>query len=127
ENAQADCLPLRAMELRFSAPVARDRALAIRLLPQAGGQPVAAQIEDHQQGQSHVDAVRFAPPFPENTRYRITLPAGFVDDAGRVSDNAGTFPMAVATGAMPPLAKFAAAPFGVIERLAEPDGQALLP
>ena len=28
---------------------------------------------------------------------------------------------------MPPLAKFAAAPFGVVERLAEPGGVALLP
>ena len=28
---------------------------------------------------------------------------------------------------MPAMAKFAAAPFGVIERLAEPDGQALMP
>ena len=28
---------------------------------------------------------------------------------------------------MPPLAKFAAAPFGVVERFAEPDGLAMLP
>jgi uncharacterized protein YfaS (alpha-2-macroglobulin family) len=127
ENAQADCLPLRAMELRFSAPVARELALAIRLQPQAGGLPVAAQIDEYQRGQSHVDAVRFAAPFPESARYRIALPPGFVDDAGRAPDNAASFPLAVATGPMPPLAKFAAAPFGVIERLAEPDGQALLP
>ncbi len=127
ENAQADCLPLRAMELRFSAPVARERALAIRLQPQANGQPVAAQLEAYEQNQSHVDSVRFAAPFPESARYRIALPTGFVDDAGRAPDNAASFPLAVATGPMPPLAKFAAAPFGVIERLAEPDGQALLP
>ncbi len=127
ENAQAGCLPLRAMNLRFSAPVARELALAIRLQPQASGQPVAAQLEDHEQNQSHVDSVRFAAPFPESARYRIALPPGFVDDAGRAPDNAAAFPLAVATGPMPPLAKFAAAPFGVIERLAEPDGQALLP
>ena len=127
ENAQADCLPLRAMELRFSAPVARELALAIQLQSQASGTPVSAQIDDDQRGQSHVDSVRFAAPFPEGARYRIALPPGFVDDAGRAPDNAAAFPLAVATGPMPPLAKFAAAPFGVIERLAEPDGQALLP
>lgn len=127
ENAQADCLPLRAMELRFSAPVARELALAIRLEPQAGGAPVAAQLLEHDRDASHVDAVRFAAPFPERARYRIALPPGFADDAGRAPDNAAAFPLAVATGPMPPLAKFAASPFGVIERLAEPDGQALLP
>ncbi|MFT7402732.1 MAG: hypothetical protein ACI83N_002336, partial [Hydrogenophaga sp.] len=127
ENAQADCLPLRAMELRLSAPVARELALAIRLEPQAGGAPVAARLFEHDRDASHVDAVRFAAPFPENARYRIALPPGFADDAGRAPDNAAAFPLAVATGPMPPLAKFAASPFGVIERLAEPDGQALLP
>jgi uncharacterized protein YfaS (alpha-2-macroglobulin family) len=127
ENAQADCLPLRAMSLRFNAPVARERAQAIRLLPQSGGAPVAAQIDDSERSDSHVSSVRFAPPFPENARFQIALPPGFVDDAGRAPDNAAAFPLAVATGPMPPLAKFAAAPFGVIERLAEPDGQALLP
>ena len=129
ENAQADCLPLQAMSLRFNAPVARELAQAIRLLPQAqaGGEPLAAQLFEGYRDSSHVDAVRFAPPFPDNARYRIVLPAGFVDDAGRTPDNAAAFPLAVATGPMPPLAKFASAPFAVIERLAEPDGQALLP
>ena len=127
ENAQAACLPLRAMALGFNAPVAREVALAIRLQPQGGGAPIAAQLEEESQGRSHVDHVRFAPPFPENARYQVVLPDGLVDDAGRTPDNAAAFPLEVATGPMPPLAKFAASPFGVIERLAEPDGQALLP
>lgn len=33
--------------------------------------------------------------------------------------NRASFPMQVATGAMPALAKFAAAPFGIVERYAE--------
>ncbi|MEX1165912.1 MAG: MG2 domain-containing protein [Hydrogenophaga sp.] len=127
ENAQAACLPLSAMALDFNAPVARDRALAIRLISPNGGAAIAAKLDDSDQGQSHVRSVRFPAPFPENARYRVTLPAGFADDAGRPAHNAASFPLEVATGAMPVLAKFAASPFGVIERLAEPDGQALLP
>ncbi|WP_348770354.1 MG2 domain-containing protein [Hydrogenophaga sp. PAMC20947] len=127
ENAQAACLPLRPMTLSFSAPVARERALAIRLASQDGGATTPAQIDEDDKGQSHVSGVQFRPPFPENARYRIMLPGGFVDDAERTADNAPSFPLDVATGPMPPLAKFAASPFGVIERLAEPDGQALLP
>ena len=127
ENAQAACLPLRPMTLSFSAPVSRERAMAIRLASQESGANIAAQIDEDDKGQSHVNSVLFRPPFPENARYRIMLPGGFVDDAGRAADNAPSFPLDVATGPMPPLAKFAASPFGVIERLAEPDGQALLP
>jgi uncharacterized protein YfaS (alpha-2-macroglobulin family) len=127
ENAQAACLPVRRMSLSFSAPLSRELAQAIRLVPQGGGAPVAAQVEEHDKNRSHVDYVEFLPPFPEQTRYQVVLPAKLVDDAGRALDNAASFPLDVATGPMPPLAKFAASPFGVIERLAEPDGQALLP
>lgn len=38
-----------------------------------------------------------------------------------------SFPLKVATGAMPPLAKFAASTFGVVERFAEPSGTPMLP
>ena len=127
ENAQAACLPLRPMTLGFNAPVAREQALAIRLAAQDGGATVKAQIDEDDQGQSHVNAVLFRPPFPENARFKVMLPGDLVDDAGRTVDNAAAFPLDVATGPLPPLAKFAASPFGVIERLAEPDGQALLP
>ncbi len=127
ENAQAACLPLGSMSLNFSAPVAREVAVAIRLVPQSGGVAIPATIEEYNKGQSHVNSVRFAAPFPEGARYRVTLPTGFADDAGRAPDNAAAFPLDVATGPMPPLAKFAASPFGVIERLAEPDGKTLMP
>ena len=127
ENAQAACLPLGAMSLNFSAPVAREAAVAVRLVPQGGGTAITASIDDGDKGQSHVRSVRFPSPFPEGARFSLTLPNGFADDAGRAPVNGAAFPLLVATGPMPPLAKFAASPFGVIERLAEPDGQALLP
>ena len=50
------------------------------------------------------------------------------DASGRPLANASSFPLKIATGPMPPLAKFAAAPFGIVERFAEgPQGPALLP
>ncbi|MBT9494417.1 MAG: alpha-2-macroglobulin, partial [Paucibacter sp.] len=69
--------------------------------------------------------LRFPAPLAENAQFMLELPAGLKDASGRVLSNAASFPLRVATGAAPPLAKFAAAPFGVIER--DADGPALLP
>jgi hypothetical protein len=74
-----------------------------------------------------IESVRFVPPFPEETQFSIELPSKFEDASGRALGEPDTFPLAVATGAMPPLAKFAASPFGVLERLAEPGGVAMMP
>ncbi|RYF66163.1 MAG: alpha-2-macroglobulin, partial [Comamonadaceae bacterium] len=51
----------------------------------------------------------------------------FQDASARPLAEPDSFPLKTATGLMPPLAKFAASPFGVIERLAEPGGVALMP
>jgi hypothetical protein len=59
----------------------------------------------------------------EKPQFTLELPKDFKDASGRSLRNADSFPLKVATGAMPPLAKFAAAPFGIVERFAEgPDG-----
>jgi len=123
ENAQADCLPIRPLRLQFSAPLPREQAQAIRL--QGGGRSIAPQIDDSTD--ALVDGLRFDPPFTESTDYQLTLPAKLRDASDRPLDNADSFPLAVRTGAMPPLAKFASSPFGIVERLAEPDGPPLLP
>ncbi len=133
ENAQAACLPIRPMRLSFNAPVPAKLARAIRL--KGDGQTLEPRVDGDEgegsaqpQGDALVSGINFAPPFATEARYTLTLPAGFVDDAGRAPGNAQSFPLEVATGAMPPLAKFAAAPFGIVERYAEgPDGPALLP
>ncbi len=53
------------------------------------------------------------------------MPRNLKDDSGRTLANADLFPLKVATASMPPLAKFAAAPFGVVERFGElPRGKA---
>ncbi len=131
ENAQAACLPIRPMTIAFSAPVPSKLALALRL---RGAQEVLKPGVDGDdeaklaQPDAVVNSVRFAPPFAAGAAYTLELPKDFVDAAGRTLANAGMFPLAVSTGAMPPLAKFAAAPFGIVERFAEgSDGPALLP
>ncbi|MEO7941645.1 MAG: MG2 domain-containing protein, partial [Burkholderiaceae bacterium] len=127
ENAQADCLPIRPMRLEFNAPVARSLAQGIRL--RAGEKVFQPVFETATPAGSDatVDGVAFASVLPASTRFQLELPAGLKDDAGRSLRNAESFPRTVATGPMPPLVKFAAAPFGIVERLAEPDGQAVLP
>ncbi|WP_204734052.1 alpha-2-macroglobulin family protein [Hydrogenophaga laconesensis] len=126
ENAQAACLPIRPMTLNFSAPVPRKVAEGLRLQsPQQSHKPVFE--EDNADGDSLVDEVSFKAPFAEQATFKVALPKDFKDAAGRAPANADSFPLAVNTGPMPPLAKFAAAPFGIVERFAEPGGTALLP
>ena len=121
ENAQAACLPIRPMQLSFNAPVPRKLALAIRLKsaketlqPKADSGGAEAQPAD-----ALVSSVQFAAPLAESTAFTLELPQDFKDAAGRTLANADSFPLKVATGGMPPLAKFAAAPFGIVERFAE--------
>ncbi|MFO1273681.1 MAG: MG2 domain-containing protein [Rubrivivax sp.] len=113
ERASAPCMPLRPMTLRFSAPVARAAALAARLVP-LPGQPGKA-VEPKAEPGDFVSEIQFAAPLPENQRLRLTLPA-MADEAGRALANAASFPLEVATGPLPPLAKFAGgAVFGIVE------------
>ncbi|WP_159917762.1 alpha-2-macroglobulin [Pantoea sp. 18069] len=131
ENAQAACLPIRPMRLSFNAPVPRALAEAVRL--QGGGatlKPVLGDGDDpavRPDPQGLVDGLRFE-GLSAQTSYQLQLPQDFKDAAGRTLRNAAAFPLTVATGDMPPLVKFAASPFGIVERFAEgPEGPALLP
>ena len=129
ENAQSACLPLRPMHLRFNAPVSVKFLQGIRLKSDRGTfQPVPDNDDAASGDESHVvNGVSFKPIFPELTAFTLELPQVFRDASGRSLHNADGFPMKIATGPMPPLAKFAAAPFGIVERFAEPGGVALLP
>src|SRR5690606_17817862 len=105
ENAQAACLPLKPMQLRFNAPVTR--ALAAKIVAKGGGQTVRPRFEDENASEDAVvDSVTLPPPFPEQTPFTIELPSGFEDASGRTLAEPGSFPLQTATGAMPPLAKF---------------------
>ncbi|WP_077000885.1 MG2 domain-containing protein [Variovorax sp. KK3] len=128
ENAQSACLPLKPMVLQFNAPVARKLAAQIEL--KGGGKSIKPKFDDAgaaKDDDAVVDSVNFAPPFAEQTPFTIELPAKFEDASGRPLAAPDSFPLKVSTGAMPPLAKFAASPFGVVERLAEPGGTAMMP
>ena len=114
ERANAPCLPIRPMSLRFSAPVARELAAQVRLKPAAGA-PLAP-VFDKDDKASELSALTFPSPLAENAAFAIELPNGLVDNASRALANAAMFPLKVATGDAPPIAKVAAAPFGVIER-----------
>ena len=120
ENAQAACLPIRPMQLSFNAPVPRSLATAIRL--KSAKETLKPQTDggiEGQKGDALVNSVQFAAPLAENTAFTLELPKDFKDASGRPLRNADNFPLKVATGGMPPLAKFAAAPFGIVERFAE--------
>ena len=129
ENAHSACLAVRPMRLNFNAPVPAKLLADIRLKslkdtfkPTIDGEGDAASDGDHV-----VNSATFKGIFPEQTAFTLELPKGFKDASGRKLLNADSFPLKVSTGVMPPLAKFAAAPFGVVERFAEPNGVALLP
>ena len=126
ENAQAACIPIRPMQLAFNAPVPRKLAEGIVL--RSGKQSFKPELKTAEDGpQDMARGVTFKGPFPEREQFTVVLPAGFQDDSARTAKNAGDFPLKVATAGTPPLAKFAAAPFGIVERLAEPGGTALFP
>lgn len=122
ENAQSACLPIRPMSLSFNAPVPRKLAEAIRLKSDKDTLKPAFDTESGD-GENVVSHVTFQPLFSEQTQFTLELPRDFKDASGRTLRNAESFPLKVATGAMPPLAKFAAAPFGIVERFAEPGAQ----
>ncbi len=126
ENAQAACMPIRPLEVRFSAPVPRRLAALARLRgDRVEHEPI---IDGSTEADALVERLQFPHPLPERSAFTLTLPPDIKDASGRALGNAASFPMKVATGPMPPLAKFAAAPFGIVERFAEgPSGPALLP
>ncbi|MCE9660511.1 MAG: alpha-2-macroglobulin [Burkholderiales bacterium] len=117
EKAAAPCLPIRPMSVRFSAPVPRELAAQVRLQPSSG--EALAPVFDKDDKATELTELAFPKPLAENAAYSIAMPRELKDNAGRPLANAASFPLKVATGAAPPIAKFAAAPFGVIERNAD--------
>lgn len=124
ENAQAACVPIRPLRMRFTAPVARKMAERIQLVGPKG--VIRPSLEGAEDADATVQGVSFA-AVPPDVELSLQLPKDFVDASGRSLRNAQLFPLKVRTGTPPPLAKFAAAPFGIVERLADPGSPPLLP
>jgi uncharacterized protein YfaS (alpha-2-macroglobulin family) len=125
ERAKGPCLPLRPMTVIFSSPVPRDLAAKVRIEPDKGSD--LAPFFDKDDKSEEISVLSFNPPLPESMALKVTLPGKLKDITGRTLANANMFPLGVRTGGKPPLAKFATAPFGVIELNAEPGQPPMLP
>ncbi|MGN1055598.1 MAG: alpha-2-macroglobulin family protein [Comamonas sp.] len=124
ERANSGCLPIRDVVLAFSAPVPVQQARQIQLVQD--GKTLSPAFEADRS--ETITQLRFKGPFTPLAKYQLQLPSNLQDDAGRALVNAASFPLTVAMGDTPPLLKFAAAPFGVLERFSEgPEGTAVLP
>lgn len=118
-NAEAACMPILPLTVSFSAPIPMQWARQITLQTPQGTTLKPRFTAAQEKASAAVDSVEFAGDLPEQAALKIVLPDGLVDDSGRPLNNAGSFPLTVKTGPMPSLLKFAAAPFGIIERFAE--------
>ncbi len=116
ENANAACSPILPVTLSFSAPV--PRKLAEQIVMNANTGKIKPTLDGDKD--AAVRELRFKPPFPEKSEFSISLPSGFKDEDGRTLSNAAAFPLKSALADFPPLAKFPAAPFGIIELNADP-------
>jgi len=109
-RADAGCIPMLPMVVRFSAQVSADKAGQARLVGSDG----RIYVPEASGNEPFVSEVRFKGPFPEQTDFEVRLPAELKDDTGRVLENAARFPLAVATDEYPPLIKFPGE-FGILE------------
>lgn len=116
ENANAQCSPLMPLEIQFSAAIPTEKAKQIRLVA-ADGKVRTPDLRTEKA--TVVERVSFPGPFPENTQFKLEMPQGIKDEAGRELANAPLFPLVVRTAELPPLAKFPAE-FGVVEAAEKP-------
>ena len=120
-NSKAACNPIEPAYVRFSAPIDRTKALAIRLRFADGSErapATSANDDDDERGGNRNDAqisdLTFKGPFPAGSEAKVVLPQGIRDLSGRPLANAERFPLTVHFTQAPPLVKFAA-DFGIIE------------
>lgn len=129
ENADTACMPLDSMTLSFSSPIPIELAQKIELktTDSASAKSYPPVFRKEETASGFVSNITFPAPLPEQTSFTIQLPDNIKDDSGRSLQNAEEFPLKVATAPMPALAKFASAPFGIVELYASPDEPPLVP
>ena len=110
-SPQAGCNPLRPVTVSFTAPVAREQALAATLRMADG---TVRRPDKPADNDAFLDRISFSGPLAEAQTASLILPADLADQSGRLLQNAARFPQAVAIDRTPPLVKFAA-PFGILE------------
>ena len=92
EHKGSGCIPLKPMNLYFSAPVSKDQTDRI-VMKGPNGKVWKPQIE----GGEEVGNVLFKGPFPESSSFIIELPPGLKDVTGRALINRDKFPLSVRT------------------------------
>lgn len=121
ENAQAACTPVRPVRVEFTSPIARALAERFVLRYRDGDKTFEKHpVFDPDNRSASASQIEFRPPFAENAELSIEAPKNLADDAGRPLSNASLFPLKSRTALAPPLAKFAASPFGILELNADP-------
>ncbi len=112
-NPQAGCNPVQDAWVRFSAPIPKAQAEAVRIkLPD--GKELTPVFSDDDKKKAAVADLKFKAPLPSATTAKLVLPADVADESGRKLSNAERFPLDVKFDAPPPLVKFAAN-FGILE------------
>ncbi|AJP73473.1 alpha-2-macroglobulin family protein [Sphingomonas hengshuiensis] len=112
-NPQAGCNPVQEAFVRFSAPIPRAQAEAIRIkLPD--GKELSPALSDEDKRRATIGDVKFKAPLPAAVTAQLVLPADVADESGRKLSNAERFPLEVKFDEAPPLIKFAAN-FGILE------------
>jgi uncharacterized protein YfaS (alpha-2-macroglobulin family) len=123
-NPRAGCNPVEPAFVRFSAPVPRATAAAIRIRLSNGRLFAPAGLDqsdsEGEEGEASsttatVESVKFTFPADQKaSAATVVMPARVLDENDRPLANQRRFPLAVRFDEAPPLAKFAAA-FGILE------------
>ena len=113
-NPQAGCSPVQDAWVRFSAPIPKAQAEAVRIRT-ADGKELAPIFGDDDKNKAMVADLKFKAPLPAETSAKVVLPADVKDESGRALANAERFPLDVKFDAPPPLVKFAGN-FGILEQ-----------
>nr|WP_047167447.1 MG2 domain-containing protein [Sphingomonas sp. Y57] len=117
-NPRAGCNPVEPAYVRFTAPVPRGTAAAVRIRLPDGTSIAPTGFDDGDESATPsptVQSVKFelAADRPA-TAATLLLPARVLDENERPLANARRFPLPIRFDAAPPLAKFAAT-FGILE------------
>ncbi|MBO9712373.1 MG2 domain-containing protein [Sphingomonas sp.] len=112
-NAQAGCNPVQDGYVRFSAPIPREKAEAIRIQT-PDGQQIAPALSDSDKRAKFVSDIKFKAPLPAAVTAKLLLPADITDESTRKLANAQRFPLDIKIDEAPPLVKFAS-DFGILE------------
>ena len=113
QNASAGCIPFKDFRLNFSRPIPRSLAEKI-ILKSASGEAKPYFSQHESSGIS--EYVRFKGPFTAEAEFEIKLPS----ELSKELKNGDAFPLKIKSADYPPLAKFSAAPFGILELNADP-------